>query len=104
MPAPESFSNDAETSLSAAISTTGQTSITVASASGFPASGEYRIRIDNEILKVTAGHGTTTWTVVRGQEGTSAATHSNSSVVSHVLTAQGLRSAAEEAALIYWYY
>lgn len=104
MAAGESFSNDAETALAAAITTVGQSSITVASSSGFPTKGDYRIRIDNEILVVTGGQGTSTWTVSRGQEGTTAATHSNSAVVTQVLTAQGLRNAAEETALAYIYF
>src|SRR5499427_1361110 len=55
--------------------TIGAPTITVASATGFPTSGNYFIRIDNEILQVTGGQGTTTWTVLRGQLGTSAASH-----------------------------
>ena len=37
--------------------------------------GSYYVRIDNEVLQVTGGQGTTTWTVVRGQLGTAAASH-----------------------------
>jgi len=61
--------------------TAGQTSITVASAAGFPASGNYDIRIDNEVLQVTGGQGTTTWTVSRGQLGTAAAAHASGAVM-----------------------
>jgi hypothetical protein len=61
--------------------TAAQTSVTVASASGFPATGAYYIRIDNEVLQVTGGQGTTTWTVQRGQLGTLAATHAASAVI-----------------------
>jgi FtsP/CotA-like multicopper oxidase with cupredoxin domain len=61
--------------------TAGQTSITVASAAGFPTSGTYYVRIDNEVLAVTGGQGTTTWTVTRGQLGTAAATHANGATV-----------------------
>ena len=50
--------------------TAGQGTITVASAAGFPTSGSYYIRIDNEVMQVTGGQGTTTWTVTRGQLGT----------------------------------
>ncbi len=42
---------------------------------GFPASGEFSILIDAEVLRVTAGNGTTTWAVTRGYTGTTAATH-----------------------------
>jgi FtsP/CotA-like multicopper oxidase with cupredoxin domain len=61
--------------------TAAQTSITVASAAGFPTSGAYYVRIDNEVLQVTAGQGTTTWTVARGQLGTTAATHANGATI-----------------------
>ena len=59
-----------------------QGTITVASATGFPASGSYYIRIDNEVMQVTAGQGTTTWTVSRGLLGTGAATHANGATIS----------------------
>ncbi|MBO0845447.1 MAG: multicopper oxidase domain-containing protein [Nocardioides sp.] len=58
-----------------------QTTITVASAAGFPTSGQYYVRIDNEVMQVTAGAGSTTWTVARHQLGTSAATHATGAVV-----------------------
>jgi hypothetical protein len=61
--------------------TAGQTSIIVASASGFPATGTYYVRIDNEVLQVTGGQGTTTWTVQRGQLGTTAAAHAANAVI-----------------------
>ena len=61
--------------------TIGATTITVASAAGFPTSGTYYIRIDNEVMQVTGGQGTTTWTVSRGQLGTAAATHAINATV-----------------------
>jgi hypothetical protein len=64
----------------------GQTTITVASAAGFPTSGQYYIRIDNEVMRVTGGQGTTTWTVVRGQLGTVAASHAINATVSGLAT------------------
>jgi Tfp pilus assembly protein PilX len=64
----------ASTTLAAAI-TSSQTTITVASASGFPTSGTFRIRIDDEDMTVTGGQGTTTWTVTRGVNSTTAASH-----------------------------
>lgn len=69
------------TTLSAAISTTGATSMTVTSAAQFPGSGNYYVLIDSEIVQVTGGQGTTTWTIVRGALGTTAATHSNGAAV-----------------------
>jgi hypothetical protein len=53
--------------------TNSATSLPVASATGFPGSGNYYIAVDTganfEIMQVTAGQGTTTWTVVRGVSG-----------------------------------
>lgn len=69
------------TTLSAAITTTGQTAITVTSATGFPSSGTFLISIDTEIMVVTAGAGTTSWTVSRANAGTTAATHLISAAV-----------------------
>jgi hypothetical protein len=62
------------TTLSSAI-TSAQTTISVASASGFPTSGTYVVRIDDEDMTVTGGQGTTTWTVTRGVNLTTAAAH-----------------------------
>ena len=44
---------------------------------GFPTGQNYRIHIDSESMEVTAGQGTTTWTVTRGVDGTTAASHSS---------------------------
>jgi hypothetical protein len=66
--------------------TNSQSSITVASAAGFPASGSYYVRIDNEVLQVTGGQGTTTWTVARGQLGTAAATHATGATITALAT------------------
>ena len=84
------------TILSAAISTVGATSMTVTSAATFPAALNYRIRIDNEFLIVTGGAGTTTWTITRGAEGSTAATHANGATVYGVLTAAGLAHPVEQ--------
>lgn len=67
--------------LSASIATTGATSLTVTSAAGFPGSGNYDILIDNEEMTVTAGQGTTTWTITRGVNNTQAATHASSAPI-----------------------
>lgn len=68
----------------------GDTSVTVSGHAGFPGSAQYRIVIDNEIILVTGGAGTNTWTIQRGVEGTTAASHANGATVTHVLTAAGL--------------
>jgi hypothetical protein len=69
----------ANTTLSNAITST-QTTITVASATGFP-STQFNIRIDDEYMTVTGGFGTTTWTVVRGAKASTAAAHVSSQTV-----------------------
>jgi Tfp pilus assembly protein PilV len=57
--------------------TSSATTITVASAAGFPAKPEFRIKVGSEIILVTAGGSTTTtWTVKRAQDGTTAAAYS----------------------------
>jgi hypothetical protein len=66
------------------------TTVVPVSASAFPASGQYRIAIDNELLLVTAGAGTLSWTVQRGAEGTTAATHASGASIYGVLTAASL--------------
>lgn len=71
----------ATTTLTAAI-TAAQTTITVGSDVGFP-SPNFSIQIGAEIMQVMAvsGVGNTTWTVLRGQQGTIAASASNGATV-----------------------
>lgn len=80
----ELFANNAQTTLSAAINDV-VTSLTVTSASGFPISGNFRIVVDSEIMLVTAVSGTT-FTVSRGQEGTSPAAHASGTDLAQVIT------------------
>lgn len=63
----------ASSTLTAAMNAS-QTTLSVASASGFPTS-TFRIRIDGEYMNVTGGFGTTTWTVARGVNGSTAGSH-----------------------------
>src|SRR5207247_4762369 len=67
----------------------GDTSLIVTSAASFPASGQFRILIGDELLLVTAVAGTT-FTVTRGIENTTAAAHANGASIYHTLTAAGL--------------
>lgn len=83
----EQYANNANTTLSAAIVTSTGTSISITSAATFPALASYRVIIDSELMLVTAGAGTTAWTVTRAIEGTTGATHLNGADVTHVLTA-----------------
>jgi len=88
---PELFTNNGASTLSAAIATTGATSLTVTSAASFPTGGNFRIIVDSEIMLVTAVAGTT-FTITRGQESTTAATHTNGAAVNELLTAAQLNS------------
>src|SRR5271165_2230111 len=89
----ELYANDCQTSLSAMMLVI-DTTLTVVSAAGFPVSGNFRIRVDNEIMLVTAVAGTT-WTVTRAVEAvggvTAAAVHSAGATVAHVLTAASIQ-------------
>lgn len=69
----------ANTTLAGAVNAS-QTTLTVASSAGFPAT-TFRIRIDDEYMNVVGGFGTTTWTVQRGVNGSTAASHVSSQTV-----------------------
>ena len=89
------FANNAQTTLTAAISSTGATTMQVASAAGFPTE-PFLVVIDSEIIRVTStAGGSTAWTIQRGQEGTTAATHGNSSTVSQLITKDSFLSTFE---------
>ena len=81
-PISEFLDTSASTTLAAAITSTTATSISVTSGTGF-ATGHY-IQIDSEIMHITAGGGTTSLTVARGQLGTTAATHASGAAVSDI--------------------
>ena len=63
------------TVLSSAIGTTADVTPGVVSGSGFPRKGNHRVRIDDEIMEVTAGFATTAWTVTRGMDGSTPVAH-----------------------------
>lgn len=64
--------------------TTDPVSFTVASASGFPTTNPFYILVGSEVLRVTAGAGTTSWTASRGQLGSTNAVHAGTpTVTSH---------------------
>ena len=84
--------NFAETTLAAAITTTSETSITVTDSSSFPAT-DFIISIDTEAMLVTNVSGTT-WTVTRGYEGSTAATHANGATIYHDVSAGEVDSMA----------
>lgn len=66
------------------------TSLDVDSATDFPSDGNFRILIGSEIMKVEAVS-SNTFTVVRGTEGTTAASHSDGDTVTLIITAESLK-------------
>lgn len=69
-----------QTTLAAAITSTTATTITL-TAARFPDTNYSVIRIGTEKMLITAGHGTTSLTVTRGYNSTTAATHANAAAV-----------------------
>lgn len=76
----------AATTLSAAISSSGATSCTVRDVIGFADASDTDdlVLVDSEYLLVTAGLGTTSWTITRGYAGSTAATHLNGATVTRL--------------------
>jgi hypothetical protein len=85
----ERFTNNATTTLNGTINNS-TTSVVVTSASSFPTAGQFRIRIEDEIMLVTSISGST-FTATRAQEGTTAVSHTSGVTVRHVLTGDALR-------------
>lgn len=86
----EQFANNADSTLNGAINNV-TTTVVVADGSPFPSVGDFRLLIGSnpdtgELVLVTARSGNTL-TVVRGQEGTSAQSWTDGTVVTHILTA-----------------
>ena len=67
--------SSATSSLAAGI-TASATTMTVASGASFPSTNGFRVKVDYEIVRVTAGAGGNTWTITRGVDGTAATAHS----------------------------
>jgi hypothetical protein len=83
-PLREQFANDASDILDGGIDNS-QTTIDVIDGSEFPAAGNFRLKIEDELMLCTARSGNTLM-VARGIEGTSAASHSDAKTVSQILT------------------
>lgn len=79
------------TTVSTAISSASTGTLVVTAATGFPGAGNYDIQVLTEVMTVTAGQGTTSWTVTRGAHGATALASiaSGSAVVGGVSTAGG---------------
>ena len=56
------------------------------------ATGQFRVLAEAEILLVTGGAATTTWTVKRGAESSTPATHASGTPLNHVVTAGALNN------------
>lgn len=75
--------------LNTALSDGTGTTVIVDSATPFPTVPQFRIRIENELMLVTAVSGTT-FTVTRGIEGSTGVSHGAGCVVSCVITSQAI--------------
>lgn len=80
----EQFANNAVDELDGSIDAS-QTTFDVLDASAFPTDGDFRILVESEIMLVT-GVSSETFTVIRGYEGTTGASHSSSATVTLLLT------------------
>lgn len=91
----EQYANLAASALNGDI-TAGATSFAVASAASFPPHAQFRIKVDQELMLVTADPvGNTFTSVTRGAEGTTAVSHSNGATVTHVVTVASLIAAIQ---------
>jgi hypothetical protein len=98
MTAREQFANNAQDTLDGAIDAS-QTTLDLNDASEFPSAGNFRIKIDSEIMLATA-RSTNTLTVVRGIEGTSGASHGNGTGVHHILTDASMNTWLRDAVVL----
>jgi hypothetical protein len=64
------------------------TTLAVTANARFPQSGQFKIKVEKEIMYVTAGQGTNSWTVTRGQDGTTGVAHAIGVRVSYVTAVQ----------------
>jgi hypothetical protein len=88
--AKEMYSNNVSGSVNTTI-TSSATTLIVNGYEAFPQTGQFTVLIESEIILVTAGAGTNTWTIARGQEGTTAASHNSGRSSTRTLTDGSLR-------------
>jgi hypothetical protein len=101
IPKREQLANNAFSQLDGSIDAS-QTTLDVADGSSFPAVGNFRVTISDEIMVCTA-RSSNTLTVARGQEGTTPATHDDGSNITHNLTAGGLTRWAQDNDALWGY-
>jgi hypothetical protein len=80
----------------------GGTTLAVTSAAKFPTGNNYKVKVDQEVMLVTAGGGTTSWTVTRAQDGTTGVAHSIGATVSQVVGVQYVTPVAQRQTLCKW--
>lgn len=84
----ELLNNAVSTTLNGSINNS-VTTVTVTTGSVFPSTGNFRVKVEDEIMLCTA-RSTNDLTVVRGHEGTTAASHASASGINAILTAGSL--------------
>lgn len=87
----ERASPDLTTTLTADPGAAG-TTLAVTANTRFPATNGYRVRVEKEVMLITAGAGTNSWTVTRGQDNTTAVAHAIGVTVSMVVGVQRVES------------
>ena len=85
--AADKFGNAFWTRLAAPMLAGDLTATTAVAAPAALQGGQFRVVCGSEIMIVTGGETTTTWTVTRGAEGTTAVAHATGASIAHVLTA-----------------
>jgi hypothetical protein len=88
MPKHEQHKNNASTLLNGGINNS-VTTVDVDDATVFPTDGNFRVMVDDEVMIVTA-ISSNALTVVRGQDNTSAASHSDDASINMIYSAEGL--------------
>lgn len=94
LPKLEQYINNGVTALNGAIDDN-DTTLTVDNGAVFPSVGNFRIRINDEILLCTA-RSTHVLTVERGAEGTTPANHADDDTVTSILTAASLKRLVQD--------
>jgi hypothetical protein len=75
----------------------GGTTLAVTNGSlNFPTGNNFYVRVENEIMFVTAGNQTNSWTVTRGQRGTTAVAHTTGVTVSLMVAVQRVSPIIED--------
>jgi hypothetical protein len=97
----EQFTNAAQTTLNGALDNS-QTNVVVTSGAVFPSVGNFRVIVESEIMLATA-RSSNTLTVVRGYEGTSAVSHADTLLITHILTADAVDRMAKDNVELWGY-